>query len=55
MSSGKWGACFALLTDSGGVTAKSPLPNVTFDRSSWGLKEVTLHWKIYYKHASHGT
>ena len=54
MSSGIWGAFFGLLTDSGGIGAKSPLPNVTFDRSSGGLKEVTLHWKIYYKYASHG-
>ena len=40
MSSGIRGASFGLLTDSGGVGAKSPLPNVTFDRLSGGLKEV---------------
>ena len=54
MSSGIYGAFLALLTDSGGVRAKSALPNVTIDRSSGELKAVTLHWKIYYKYASHG-
>ena len=41
----KWAAeyeepFFGLLTDSGGIGEKIPLPNVTFDRSSGGLKEV---------------
>ena len=40
MSSGISGAFFGLLTDSGGIGEKIPLPNVTFDRSSGGLKEV---------------